>query len=218
MRQNGQSIYKINDRAVTRQQISNLLSLAKIDPDGYNIILQGDIIKLVEMHPDERRILIEDIAGISIYEDKKHKAMLELDKVEQHLKETEIVLAERSTYLRELKKDRDQAMKYKEMGDKIKQNKASYLKIQIDKKESEKKDIREKIEAGNIELSKLREKIIKLKQENTLAYLNRGSANLLWGRCAEAIKDFDVVISRNDKYRDRAADYRKKAEEALGDL
>src|SRR3989338_8730581 len=88
VRENGQSIYKINDKVMTRQQIMGLLSLAKIDPDGYNIILQGDIVKFVEMRPEERRILIEDIAGISIYEEKKHKAMLELEKVEQHLRAT----------------------------------------------------------------------------------------------------------------------------------
>jgi len=129
VRESGQSIYKINDKAMARQQITNLLSLAKIDPDGYNIILQGDIVKFVEMHPEERRTLIEDIAGISIYEEKKHKAMLELEKVEQHLRETELILTERGTYLRELKKDRDQALKYKEMNDNIKKNKASFLKI-----------------------------------------------------------------------------------------
>jgi len=166
VRQNGQSIYKINDKAMTRQQITNLLSLAKIDPDGYNVILQGDIIKFVEMHPEDRRVLIEDIAGISVYEEKKHKAMLELEKVEQHLRETELILTERNTYLKELKKDRDQALKYKEMSDKIKQNKASYLKIQIDKKETDRKEIKDKIDSGNSDLASLREKISKLKQEN----------------------------------------------------
>ena len=166
VRQNGQSIYKINDKAVTRQQILNLLSLAKIDPDGYNIILQGDITRFVEMHPEERRMLIEDIAGISIYEEKKHKAMLELEKVEQHLRETELIMTERNSYLKELKKDRDQALKYKEMSDNIKKNKASYLKIQIDKKEAEKKSMQEKIDAGNNDLAALREKMSRLKSEN----------------------------------------------------
>jgi len=166
VRESGQSIYKINDKVMTRQQIATLLSLAKIDADGYNIILQGDITRFVEMHPEERRVLIEDIAGISIYEEKKHKAMLELEKVEQHLRETDIILTERHTYLKELKKDRDQAMKYKEMSDNIRQNKASYLKIQIDKKESEKKSIQEKIDAGNNDLNELRAKIAKLKTDN----------------------------------------------------
>src|SRR3989344_9506952 len=53
VKSSGQSVYKINDETRTRQQILDLLSLAKIDPDGYNIILQGDIVKFVEMHPDE---------------------------------------------------------------------------------------------------------------------------------------------------------------------
>ncbi len=166
VRESGQSIYKINDKVMTRQQVTNLLSFAKIDPDGYNVILQGDIIKFVEMHPEERRMLIEEIAGISIYEEKKHKALLELEKVEQHLRETELILTERNTYLKELKKDRDQALKYKDMSDRIKQNKASYLKIQIDKKENEKKGVQEKIDAGNKDLDVLREKISKLKFEN----------------------------------------------------
>ncbi|MEK6827928.1 MAG: chromosome segregation SMC family protein, partial [Nanoarchaeota archaeon] len=166
VRHNGQSIYKINDKAMTRQQITNLLSLAKIDPDGYNVILQGDIVKFVEMHPEDRRKLIEDIAGISVYEEKKHKALLELEKVEQHLRETELIMTERSTYLKELKKDRDQALKYKEMSDRIKQNKASYLKIQIDKKEIERNEIQGKINSGNKDLEALREKISKLKLEN----------------------------------------------------
>ena len=166
VRHNGQSIYKINDKTMTRQQITNLLSLAKIDPDGYNVILQGDIVRFVEMHPEDRRTLIEDIAGISVYEDKKRKAMLELEKVEQHLRETELIMTERNTYLKEMKKDRDQALKYKEMSDKIKQNKASYLKIQMDKKEAERKEVQGKIGAGNKDLESLREKISKLKLEN----------------------------------------------------
>ncbi len=166
VRENGQSIYKINGKAMTRMQITNLLSLAKIDPEGYNIILQGDIVKFVEMHPEDRRKLIEDIAGISIYEEKKHKAILELDKVEQHLRDTELILTERNTYLKELKKDRDQALKYKDMSDRIRQNKASYLKIQIDKKEAEKKELQEKISNGNTELASLREKISVFKAQN----------------------------------------------------
>src|SRR3989338_10239181 len=59
VRESGHSIYKINDKVMTRQQVTSLLSLAKIDPDGYNVILQGDIVKFVEMHPEERRVLIE---------------------------------------------------------------------------------------------------------------------------------------------------------------
>ena len=134
VRQNGQSIYKINDKRHTRQQILELMSKANIDPNGYNIILQGDIVRFVEMSTVERRQIIEEIAGIGIYEEKKNKALRELDKVEQKLGEAEIILTERKTYLKELRKERDQAAKYKDLSDKINRNKATYLHKQISKK------------------------------------------------------------------------------------
>src|SRR3989344_2269565 len=134
VRPSGQSIYRINDKARTRQQILELLSLARINPDGYNIILQGDIVRFVEMSGEERRQIVEEIAGISVYEEKKEKALRELEKVDVKISEAEIILKEGETYLKELKKDRDEAMKYRELGSRIQQNKASMLKINLDRK------------------------------------------------------------------------------------
>ena len=144
VRVDGVSKYKINGRTKTRQEIVDMLALAKIYPDGYNIILQGDIIRLVEMSSIERRQIVEEIAGISVYEEKKQKALSELQKVEEKLNEAEIILKERETYLKELKKDRDQALKYKRLGDDIKKNKASFLKRKMDRKEEEKSMLEEK--------------------------------------------------------------------------
>ncbi|MFW6231107.1 MAG: AAA family ATPase, partial [Nanoarchaeota archaeon] len=138
IRQNGQSLYKINDKTVTRQNIIDMLAGAMINPNGYNIILQGDIARIVEISPEERRKIVEEIAGISIYEEKKNKALRELEKVEESIKEVDIVMKEKDSYIKELKKDRDQALQYKELEEKTAQNKASYLNIQIKKKEKEK--------------------------------------------------------------------------------
>ncbi|MFT4326159.1 MAG: AAA family ATPase, partial [Candidatus Woesearchaeota archaeon] len=114
IKQNGTSTYLINGEKHTREQILELLGNADIDPNGYNIILQGDIVRLVEMSPVERRGVIEEIAGIAVYEDKKRKAMNELDKIEHNLNEAEIILKEREGYLKEMKKERDQALQFKE--------------------------------------------------------------------------------------------------------
>jgi chromosome segregation protein len=85
----GTSIFKINDKPVKRQEILNALGGTNIDPDGFNIILQGDIQKFVDLSPEERRLVIEDISGISIYEDKKKKSLGELSKVDEKLKRPE---------------------------------------------------------------------------------------------------------------------------------
>jgi chromosome segregation protein len=140
----GNSIYKINDEKRTRQQVVDMLGLAKIDPDGYNIILQGDIARFVEMPAVERRLLIEEISGVSIYEEKKNKALRELGKVEEKLKETTIVLNERDSRLRELKKERDQALEFNDLSEKIKRNKATLLHRGIQTKSQEMTDFDKK--------------------------------------------------------------------------
>ncbi len=164
-KQNGQSAYKINDKTVTRQQILDLLAAAKLDPDGHNIILQGDIVKFMEMRSEDRREIIEEVSGISVYEDKKHKAMLELQKVEEKLKEAGIILTERSAHLRELKKDRDQAAKYRELQDIIKENKATYLHVLLEEKTKSKKLIDGQISKEESKKSKIQDDINKAKKD-----------------------------------------------------
>jgi chromosome segregation protein len=136
IKKSGQSVYKINGKTRTRNEVVDLLSAARIDPDGYNIILQGDIMRFIEMSSVERRQVVEEISGVSIYEERKHKALLEMNKVEDKLQEAEIVLSERKAHLRELKKDRDQALKFKDFQSRIESNKATFLRIQLDKKEA----------------------------------------------------------------------------------
>src|SRR3989344_7291566 len=167
----GNSVYKINDKPRTRQQVIDLLNAARIDPDGHNIVLQGDIVKFTEMRSEDRRKLVEEIAGISVYEDKKEKALSELDKVTSKLNEAEIILTEREANLRELKKERDEAKRYNEVKDQIKNNKATIFDLKL-KEKNEKKlvldkelnDIGKKVEIHNIEIDALRNIIIKSKE------------------------------------------------------
>ncbi|MBR9676767.1 chromosome segregation protein SMC [Candidatus Woesearchaeota archaeon] len=164
VKQSGQSTYKINDKTRTRQQMLDLMSLAKVDPDGYNIILQGDIVRFVEMSTGERRSLIEEIAGINVYEDKKKKAVNELNKVEERLKEADIILSERQVHLQELKKERNQALKFKELKDKINQNKATQLHIQITKKSDSLKKLSDGIRKEQLSLESYEKDIEQLKK------------------------------------------------------
>ena len=165
VQQNGSSKYKINDKVRTRQEVIDTLAVAKINPDGYNIVLQGDIIKFVELGPVEKRKLIEEVAGISVYDEKREKAGKELEKVEGKLSEADIVLKERDSYLKDLKVERDQAMEYKELSEKIRRNKASYLKKKIDNITKDKSGVDSKIDDHKKKLEDQRTQIQKEKEE-----------------------------------------------------
>ncbi len=163
---NGQSVYKINNKAVTRNQILDLLSKANINPDGYNIILQGDIIRLVEMSGIERRQMVEEIAGISIYEDKKQKALRELQKVEDKINEADIILAERKAYLKELKSDRDKALKFKSLDTDIKRNKATIIVKEIDDRKSKASKFEKEIASIKKDIDKIEGEIESKRKKN----------------------------------------------------
>lgn len=111
----GVSTYRLGGRIATKQEVMDLLAQAGITADGHNLIQQGDVTRIVEMGPTERRRIIDEIAGISEYDEKKEKAMKELGKVEEKVREAEILLEQKDEMLNKIKAERDTALDYKRM-------------------------------------------------------------------------------------------------------
>ena len=163
VRRNGQSIYKINNNVKTRQEILGLLAQAGIDPNGFNIILQGEIQNFVRMQAEERRGIIEEVAGISIYEARKEKSLKELDKTEDRLKEVLAILRERTAYLNNLEKERQEALKFKKLEKDVKKFKASIVHANLTKKNKEIQNINLEIEKKTKEIDKIKKKVLVFK-------------------------------------------------------
>ena len=108
----GASKYLLNNNKVTRTEIVEVLKRAYIDPDGYNIILQGDIMRIVNMSPVERRQLIEEISQVSGYEEKRQDALKKLEGIDSNLKDADLLLNEKTKYLKELKSEKEHAEKF----------------------------------------------------------------------------------------------------------
>ncbi len=164
VKQTGNSKYMLNDKTMTRQQVVDTLRAAKIDPDGHNIVLQGDIVHFVSMKPTERREIIEDIAGISVFEEKKQKAMNELNRVQEKLNEAEIILTEREKTLKDLKKDRDQALHYKELERNIERNKATRVHLELKDKREKLGNVEKQFESYEVQIAKIQGEIDSLKE------------------------------------------------------
>jgi len=78
------SYYYFNDKAVTLGDIHTHLAKARITPEGYNVVMQGDVTRITEMTPTERRKIIDEIAGVAEFDHKKDQAMNELEIVSEH--------------------------------------------------------------------------------------------------------------------------------------
>ena len=159
VRKTGQSVYKINGETKTRQEVLSLLAQAGIDPNGFNIILQGEIQNFVRMQPEERKKIIEEVSGISIYESRKEKSMHELEKTEERLKEVSSILRERTAYLNNLEKERQQALRYKKLEADVKKLKASIINHDLLRKKKQAEKVNSDIENEKKETERLKKAI-----------------------------------------------------------
>ena len=179
----GRSVYELDDKRTTRENIVQI-----VGDNEYNIILQDDVVKVIDMAPKERREIIDDLCGIAEYDRKKEKAIAELEKVENRISDTSLILGEKEVYLSKLKNERDEALKYTQVQDDLMKSKATILHHEISKLEErskkvdekvielqsekekcakDKKDISEKITAMNKTLKDINLELIKLEEEKT---------------------------------------------------
>ncbi|MBI2040949.1 MAG: chromosome segregation protein SMC [DPANN group archaeon] len=132
IKKDGGTQYKINSKNSTRGEVLELLSLVRVHPEGHNIILQGDIAHFVEMKPLEKRQLVEEVAGIGVYEERKNKALAELAKVDDKLKEAGIILREKENYMKNLEEEKKGAERYRSMQAELKGLRAAEIKLRTD--------------------------------------------------------------------------------------
>ncbi|MDV3103366.1 chromosome segregation protein SMC [Thermococcus waiotapuensis] len=123
----GRSAYWLNGKRATRSEILDLLSAAMISPEGYNLVLQGDITKFIKMSPLERRLLIDEISGIAEYDAKKEKALEELKQAEENLARVDLLINEVKKQLDKLEKERNDALRYLNLKEKVEKARVALL-------------------------------------------------------------------------------------------
>lgn len=161
------SYFYINDHAASYTEFVDLLTHARISGEGYNIIKQGDVTSLVEMGSVDRRKIVDDIAGISTFDEDIEKAEKERTDVDKNLEHIDIILNEITSQIRQLKKDRDAAYRYKEMKDKLYETKAMIAYKKKQEIESEISEITKQIGSYESEQKKFEEQKEKLKTQYT---------------------------------------------------
>ena len=168
------SYFYINDEKARLQDFISLLNHARIDADGYNFVKQGDITNIVEMTPVERRIILDDIAGITKFDEEIKKAEEKRKNIEENMGRVEVILQEIKKHLDELERDRETALKYRELEEKLKEvnAKIAYSKMihsreEMDSYSRQVRDIERDIEnlKNKIEKKKEREEEILKEKE-----------------------------------------------------
>ena len=109
--QSGESEYLINKSKVRLGDVLELLAKIGVGQRSYSIIDQGMADRLLNATPIERRIIIEEAAGVKEYQIKKEKSQRKLKSTVKNLQRAKELLAEIEPHLRLLKRQYNKAQK-----------------------------------------------------------------------------------------------------------
>jgi len=126
----GDGKYILNEKYCRNKDIQEELYNLNLGGRNYFIFEQGSIEKLVSLKPSERRMLIEEAAGISQYLIRKKETANKLIIAEQNLDNLEILSADKENRLRELKNQANYAARYRT----LKAENIEYIKVFLHKK------------------------------------------------------------------------------------
>jgi chromosome segregation protein len=106
------SHYYLNEQLCTQADVLAYLSKYGIKPHGYNVVMQGDVTRIMEMNDLDRRKMIDEIAGVAEFDTRKEQAIAELEQVLARIEREELLLADLAVRIEELKDAREGAIKY----------------------------------------------------------------------------------------------------------
>ena len=159
------SKYFINDKEVRARDVQTFFADLSTGAHSPSLISQGRIGQLVTSKPIERRSVLEEAAGISGIHARRQEAETRLNAAENNLKRADELKKQQQKQLDNLKKQAEEATRYKEISNEIKKIEAGLYYLKTQEIEKEKKLIQEKLSELEDEISAIN---IDLNHNNTL--------------------------------------------------
>ncbi|MBI5227981.1 chromosome segregation protein SMC [Candidatus Micrarchaeota archaeon] len=189
IREDGKILYRLNGKKTTRTAIVETLKKYNMDDSGRNTIAQGEVQRIISMNGKERRGIIDAVAGIADFEEKRKEAIRELETVEMRIKEASLVLGERRAYLDDLEREKEVALKFVSNKKNLNNAKANILRMEQIETEKELNEIasseekllfgKNKKEAEGLELQKAVDEIEKKRGELSSKIQSKQKTNAL---------------------------------------
>ncbi len=153
----GESQYYLNKKKVSRNNILELMEIVVASPNKLNIVQQGMITRISELNSEDRRKIIEDIIGLSYFDEKKDQAYKQLEESDRRLEIALAKMGEVRNRIDELEEERNYQHRYSQIESEINRLKAIKLSGSINnltKKITEFREEQKNKEEKNMEISK----------------------------------------------------------------
>ena len=159
------SKYFLNDKEIRAKDAQTFFADLSTGAHSPSLISQGKIGQLVISKPEERRSILEEAAGISGIHARRHEAENRLNAAENNLKRADELKKQQEKQLFNLKKQAEEATRYKEISKEINKIEAGLYFLKIRDIEKEKKIITEKLNEQEDDISAVQ---IDLNHNNSL--------------------------------------------------
>ena len=210
----GNSTFYLNNKQVALKDVLEFLAKKRISVKGTNIIRQGEANKILQVDDFRRKLMVEDILGVKVFQLKKHQAELKLRASENNLSQAKNLLEEILPLRRSLKWQISRYQKREEIEKKLKENELTYFFLKysflLGRKDvdlsQEKKKIEEEIKSLEEEVSfcqknkeKSQEKEEKIQEKFSLLQKKRNSLNQEKNELLRKIGRLEGIIESQEK-------------------
>ena len=159
------SKYFINDKEIRARDAQTFFADLSTGAHSPSLISQGKIGQLVTAKPVDRRSVLEEAAGISGIHARRHEAEVRLNAAENNLKRADELKRQQEKQLDNLKKQAEEATKYKLISKEIRKIEAGLYYLKFNEINKEEKMLKEKLGEQEDELSAIN---LDLNHNNTI--------------------------------------------------
>ena len=158
------STFYSNGEVCTSREIHEQLEKLRIYPEGYNVVLQGDVTRIISMNSRERREIIDELAGVAAFDRKIEQTRKTLEKVKEREEHCHIIEQELMAARDRLAADRVKAEKYRKLKQKVQEKKQQEIVLFWRSLVQQKSELEQAITKGAAEITRLSDRLNKLAQ------------------------------------------------------
>ncbi|MEE1100091.1 MAG: chromosome segregation protein SMC [Agathobacter sp.] len=161
----GESEYLINGIVCRLKEVTELFYDTGIGKEGYSIIGQGQIDKILNGKPEERRELFDEAAGIVKYKKRKNTAQKKLDSERENLIRVNDILSELERQVGPLERQSEKAKTYLKKKEELKSYDVNMFILESDRIATSKKEVEEKYKIADEQLQEANASYDRIKSE-----------------------------------------------------
>ncbi len=115
------SSYSADGVPCNLQQLQTQLRRLRVDPEGSNVVMQGDVTRIVSMSARDRRGIIDELAGVALFDSRIEQTRSKLDEVQERQERCSIVQQELLASRQKLERDCARARTYQDLRQRLQQ-------------------------------------------------------------------------------------------------